>query len=276
MPGKQSANANNLLALMVVGAFILTMVAAGITIWKRKKAETPPVKVQKTQPMTIENRPVIEYPDENTTEQATQLTEDRKASLGIENGVDLIVKSDEALKIGDAIVPMKEILDRIKLKRGDILESDIGQSALAALRQPPKNGAEDAYGIYVVQPNDNIWNIHFKFLQDYFRNRGISLSPASDEAASDGTSSGVGKLLKFSENMVYIYNVRDRKLDMDLNVIHPLTKLVVFDMGRVFSLLEQIDYERVNRIEFDGDIIWIPAKQKRQSIWCAPTCTISH
>ena len=100
-----------------------------------------------------------------------------------------------------------------------------------------------------------------KFLQDYFKNRGVSLSPASDEATANGSSSGVGKLLKFSENMVYIYNVRDRKLAVDLNLIHPLTKVVVFDMGRVFSLLDQIDFERVNRIEFDGDIIWIPAKQ---------------
>jgi len=261
MSGKQSVNANNLLALIVVGAFILTMVAAGITIWKRKQAEKAPEKVETTQPMPIQSQPIIEYPDADTTEQATQLTEARKASLGIENGVDLIVKSDEALKIGDVIVPMKEILDRIKLKRGDILESDIVQPPISPVEKAPKNGAADAYGIYVVQPSDNIWNIHFKFLQDYFKNRGISLSPASDEARTNGSSSGVGKLLKFSENMVYIYNVRDRKLAVDLNLIHPLTKLVVFDMGRVFSLLEQIDYERVNRIDFDGDIIWIPAKQ---------------
>ena len=31
-------------------------------------------------------------------------------------------------------------------------------------------------------------------------------------------------------------------------------------MGRVFSLLDQIDYDRVNRIQFDGETIWVMAE----------------
>ena len=112
-----------------------------------------------------------------------------------------------------------------------------------------------------MKADDNIWNIHFRFLKDYFEKRGISLSPISDEATANGYSSGVGKILKFSENMVYVYNVKDHHLDVNLDLIHPLSKVVVFDMGRVFALLDQIDYENVNRIQFDGETLWIPAKQ---------------
>jgi len=120
---------------------------------------------------------------------------------------------------------------------------------------------EDAYGIYIVQAGDNIWNIHFQFLKDYFDHRGIALSPLADEPNRRGSSSGIGKLLKFSENMVYIYNVRERKIDVDLNLIHPLSKIVVFKMKQVFTLLDGIDYGRVNRIQFDGETLWIPANQ---------------
>jgi len=120
---------------------------------------------------------------------------------------------------------------------------------------------EDVYGIHVVLPGDNIWNIHFQFLKDYFDHRGIALSPLADEPDRRGVSSGVGKLLKFSENMVYIYNLRERKVDADLSLIHPLSKVVVFKMKQVFRLLDGIDYDRVNRIQFDGETLWIPANQ---------------
>jgi hypothetical protein len=123
----------------------------------------------------------------------------------------------------------------------------------------PETGGE-AYGIYVVQPLDNVWNIHFKFLQTYFNGKGVSLEATADEPDGKGFSSGVGKILKFSEKMVHIYNLRERRLEFDLNTIQPLTKIVVFNMGQVLSMLEQIDYQKVNRIRFDGETLWIPAE----------------
>lgn len=255
----ESKNANNFLALIVIASFILALIAAGVTFWQRKQQpETPP----DTQPaaVTIEKPNIIEYREDAETNENRELTEQRKASLGIDTGVDLIVKADESLKIGDAVVPMKEVLDRIKLKRGEVIESDLDSSGLADAIF--SNGdVKDIYGIYVVKPDDNIWNIHFHFLKDYFEKRGVVLSPNSDETTSDGFSTGVGKILKFSENMVYIYNIREKKLDIDLNLIHPLTKIVVFDMGKVFALLEQISYGEVNQIQFDGETLWIPTKQ---------------
>jgi len=116
------------------------------------------------------------------------------------------------------------------------------------------------YGIYAVQSKDNVWNIHFNFLKDYFNNRGIRLSPKADKPIGK-KSSGVGKILKFAENMVYIYNIREERVEMNLHQIHPLSKIVVFNLGQVFSVLSQIDYRNINQIEYDGETLWIPAVQ---------------
>ncbi len=116
------------------------------------------------------------------------------------------------------------------------------------------------YGIYAVLPKDNVWNIHFNFLKDYFNNRGIRLSPKADKPIGK-KSSGVGKILKFAENMVYIYNIREDRVEMNLHQIHPLSKIVVFNLGQVFSVLSQIDYRNINQIEYDGETLWIPAVQ---------------
>jgi len=40
-----------------------------------------------------------------------------------------------------------------------------------------------------------------------------------------------------------------------------LSKIVIYNMDRVFALLDAIDYEDVNQIEFDGETIWLPAVQ---------------
>lgn len=115
------------------------------------------------------------------------------------------------------------------------------------------------YGIHVVRPGDNIWNIHFEFLREYFKNKGVLLSPMADEPIREGVSSGVGKILKFSETMVYIYNLRDKELSFDLGLIHPMSKIVVFNMGRALEMLERIDYDNIKEVRFDGENLWIPA-----------------
>ena len=126
-------------------------------------------------------------------------------------------------------------------------------------RQVGAPGGVEAYGIHVVQPGDNIWDIHFRFLREYFEDRGVSLSPVDDEPTAPGRSSGVGRILKFSENMVYIYNLRERQLGTDLDLIHPLSKIVVFNLGRALALLDRIDYRRIDRVRYDGETLWVPA-----------------
>jgi hypothetical protein len=264
MARKDPENQNNLLALAVLFALILALGAAGLTWWlQRQQPETTetPADVESPPRLPVESPPVIEYQDGEASGELQELTDQRKADLGVEESIDLVLKADESLKLGDTIVSMEEILSHIRLKRGDIIENNLNETVLKKTVASTSARGDGVYGIHVVTPGDNIWNIHFRFLKDYFEKRGITLSPKSDEATASGSSSGVGKILKFSENMVYVYNVRDHSLDFDLDMIHPLSKVIVFDMGRVFALLDQIDYENVHRVQFDGETLWIPAKQ---------------
>ncbi len=232
---------------------------AGIAVYfsflsKPSNIPDTPVILERTQPVP-ESSPVIDYNELETDQEMKALMADRKAEFGVDKGIDIIAKPDETLKVGDTTVSMREILDKIRLKEGGIVEDTLNADGTA------DRSYGGTYGIYVVQPADNIWNIHFKFLQDYFKHKGISLSPLSDEPNMNGYSSGVGKVLKFSENMVHIYNLKEKKLDADLDLIYPLNKIIVYNMDRVFSLLDRIDYANVNRIQFDGETLWIPARQ---------------
>lgn len=262
----ESAKVSNRVYIgIVVGALIITALVAGWffrqTGISRTAAEhdaRPPASPSDGAALPVPSQPmVIDYGDLEKNQALNNLMQQRKAQFGVETGVDVIINSDESLKIGGNTVSMREILDKIRLKRGDILEKNLD---LAGMDAPDKTEIE-IFGIYVVQPGDNIWNIHFRFLKDYFSHRNISISPQSDEPDSRGFSSGVGKLLKFSEHLVYVYNITDRRIDVDLNLIQPLSKLVVYNMTQVFALLNQIDYAHVHRIQFDGETLWIPAEQ---------------
>lgn len=217
----------------------------------------PPANPSETVVPIEAPKEVIDYEKLSGDSKANTLNEERKSELGMGKGVDIIAKPEESIKIGDATVPMQTIIDKIRIKQGDIIEKSL--DGKNAGKEEDSSLRARAYGIHVVQPGDNIWNIHFRFLQDYFKAKGVSLAPASDEPNERGLSSGVGKVLKFSENMVHIYNIKEQKLDADINLILPLSKIVVYNMNQVFSLLDQIDTTKVDRIQFDGETLWIQA-----------------
>jgi hypothetical protein len=239
---------------------VIIVLVAGIAVYLgfyKKPPPTPPdgpVAVENTRPV-LKPSPVIDYNELETDQEMKAMMAERKAEFGMDKGIDIIAKPDETIKVGESTVSMREILDKIRLKEGEIVEGTLNEDGT------DERSYSGTYGIYIVQQTDNIWNIHFKFLQDYFRHKGISLSPRSDEPNFKGFSSGVGKVLKFSENMVHIYNLEEKTLDMDLNRIYPLNKVIVYNMDRVFALLDRIDYDNVNRIQFDGETLWIPAEQ---------------
>ncbi len=239
------------IALIVAGVFwhISThdtqhLKAPGEIPSKEKKAriEIPPEKI-------------VDYGqlDKDSDTELNTLMKERKAPYGVDKSIDMIVKSDESIKIGDKTVQMGKILDDLKLKRGEILEKDVeGGTTIKD---------KNEYGIHVVQPEDNIWNIHFRLLKEYYNHKGINVSPLADEPNLRGRSSGVGKILKFSEHMVHIYDVKEDKLEMNLDQIYPLSKIIIYNMTHIFALLDRIDYKAVHRIEFDGETLWLPAEQ---------------
>lgn len=200
-------------------------------------------------------KPQIDYQNLDKDDSLKELMGSRKEDLGIKKSLDMIVTSDETFTVGDNKISMQEILKKSKLKKGEVHVQPIdgGDTSI----QKPKG----KYGIYVVQPNDNIWNIHFNILKEYYENQGINLSPKADEPGKKGLSSGVGKILKFSETMVVIYNMVDGQVTTNIDLLEPLSKVVVYNMDEVFSLLSKINYENINRLQFDGKTIWIPAKK---------------
>ena len=244
----------------VIFGILLIVLVAAVIIMFRKPSETPsvdPASVQGGKPsFSVDQSPVFNYNDMEDNPELKGMMEDRKAKYNIDNGIDMVVKADESVKIGDMTIRMSDIIEKARLKSGEIVETDVA----AGPDSDTSSAIKTEYGIYVVQPADNIWNIHFKLLKNYFERKGANLSPRADEPGSDGTSSGIGKLLKFSEKMVYIYNINDETIDSEINIIQPLSKIVVYNMKDIFDFLEQIDYAQVNQIQFDGETLWLPAE----------------
>ena len=236
---------SNSLKILIVCA-VAAVTATGLWLWQKQNKAHLPGQIAEKAP--VKPQPVINY------NKLQDITKKRKAKYGLKKGVDIIVRSDESFKVGKLTVSMQEIRDKIRLKSGDIIEKDIKPGKIT-------DDAIEEFGIYVVHPGDNLWAIHFKFLKDYFDQKNIAISPLADEPDRFGYSSGVGKLLKFSEKTVCIYNLKKKKLDVDINLIFPLSKIVVYNMSRIFALLNHIDYQYVNKIQFDGETIWIPADQ---------------
>lgn len=244
---------------LIVAACLALAIAAVLVYLSLQPAQhiEPREEIPSTeqeQRVQIPPEKVVDYGKlkEDSDKDLNELMKQRKAPYGVDESIDMIVKSDESIKVGEKTVRMKKILDDLKLTRGEILEA-----SLEGETETDKND----YGIYVVQPNDNIWNIHFRLLKDYYSHKGIEVAPLADEPDPQGRSSGVGKILKFSENMVHIYNLRENRLETNLDQIYPLSKIVIYNMTHIFALLDRIDYKDVHRIEFDGETLWLPAEQ---------------
>ena len=251
MPKKPVKKANKVIGVVVIAMVLVGAFAGYRFLMKRASKPETQKGADKIQiPSNME--PVIDYNKIEKDKELMALMQQRKAQYGVNKGVDIIAQSNESIKIGDSTVSMQEILEKIRLKSGDIVEKNI------KTQDAPANEKLASFGIHVVQPGENIWNIHFTFLKDYFDHKGVQLSPRSDEPLQGGSSSGIGKILKFSEHTVNIYNIREHKLDVNLNLIFPLTKVVVYNMDQIFAFLDLIDYKHVNRIQFDGETLWMP------------------
>jgi hypothetical protein len=264
MPNPTTGKKSRALVLIVLAGLVLLAVLAGVRLLTQPAGQPPaPAGSTDTARTAPPGQPgadaapgaVIDYSKLGSDEALKAMMAERKEALQVGEGIDIIARSDETLKIGENKVSMREIQDQIKLQLGEISEQNLGPDG------KPVPGKVELYGVYVVQPGDNLWNIHFRFLQDHFRRHGVELARTADEPNQKGYSSGVGKLLKFSENVVYIYNLKDRQFSDNLNLLEPQTKIVVYKMDRVFDLLQQINYQHLDRIAFDGDTLWVTTGQ---------------
>jgi hypothetical protein len=94
------------------------------------------------------------------------------------------------------------------------------------------------YGVRHVRPAENVWSIHHAMIREYFARRGIILPKDADMPAPDGRSSGIGKLLKFIEGAVYVYNLDQRRFEKDLGSLQPYSIVVFFKISDFFAALD--------------------------------------
>jgi len=256
MPRQQSRPGKT--AIIAGCAAIAVLVIAGLIYMAvvRDDKEKPAHAVIKAK-IPPKSGSVIDFGKLEKESELDKTMQARKEEYGVKDSVDMIVKSDESIKVGGNTVSMEEIIDKVRLKKGGFIEKDL-EWGKDSENRPGKN--KEGFGIYVVQPGDNIWNIHFRLLKEFFEKRGVELPPLSDESGKNGASSGVGRILKFSENMVYIFNLESRRLETNIHLIHSLSKVVVYRMDEVFALLDQIDFGKVSNIRFDGETLWIPSE----------------
>ena len=244
--GKKSA--------VVIGLGSLVLFLAALCFWavidKNYGRTQLPVAPPAPERIPIRQSPVIDYNRIDKNAELRDLMKSRKAQYGMDAGVDMIAKPDETLKVGNSVVPMKEIVNKIRLDQLRVVSDDPLPS--------DEVHSDDAYGIYVVRPGDSIWKIHYHLLQGFFEQKGISIPWWSDEPLRNGKSSGVARILKYSESMVSIYNIKERKVETDLNHLEPNNKIAVFNIAQTLGRFQQIDYQQINRVRFDGKELRIP------------------
>jgi hypothetical protein len=179
---------------------------------------------------------------------------ERHKAFGLMNSIDHIVRKDEPFEVAGKEWTIAELLQNMQPGSSQtpvlpfIQESEIGSS----IRKPitGDHSSPEYYAVRVVLLGENLWNIHFAVIQEYLARRSIILAPRSDEPLADGSSSGVGRLLKFIESVVSVYNLDTKRSESNLNSVQPHHIIVFFKISDLFSALDQLQPEDLQRLRY--------------------------
>jgi hypothetical protein len=184
-------------------------------------------------------------PGQDSSEQ-----QERRASMGLDKSLDVVIRSDENVMIGEMKIPAAELERQLALYRGEISEQAL----------EPGQGQLSAWGIHLVRPGDNLWRIHLNLLGEYMASRGVTLAVGADQPLRSGYSSDLGKMLKFAEHMVGVFNLETRQMSHDLNLLEPGEKIVVFNLSEIFRQMENVDLRDLRGLIYDGRVLIFPQK----------------
>ncbi len=187
-----------------------------------------------------------------TLEPKKEEIEVRKKELGLSKSIDVVLKPGEQAEIKGTVINPHEVVKQKEIEEGKIIEEKLSSGDNSS-----QNKEEELYGIHVVRKGENLWNIHFGLIKDYLASQGIKIPDNADEPYENGRSSGVGKLLKFAENMVLVYNIKQKKSRRNINIIHPGEEVVIFKINSIFKMLKGIDFKQLDYIVFDGRRIYL-------------------
>jgi hypothetical protein len=175
---------------------------------------------------------------------------ERKQPFGIKRSLDAVVRTDESIDVKGTVIPVAELERKIVVEqRGEVLEKPLDRPAQVS-----------AWGVYVVRKGDNLWEVHFRLLTDYLKSQGVELDEDADMPQPSGYSSGVGKVLKFAENMVGVYNLKTGKMHHNLDLIEPGEKVVIYNLSEIFEMLSKIDPHDLSGVEYDGRVLFFPKR----------------
>ncbi|MFH1057715.1 MAG: hypothetical protein V1797_03415 [Pseudomonadota bacterium] len=249
---------------------VLAVALAGIIFWGANQEEAgPPAQAGKPgagqaakdakapaipPPAPSQQGPVVDVtpsePGQPAYAPEAKEQSERKQPYGLDKSVDAVVRSDESIRLGDKEVSVQELERRLVVEqRGDVLE------------KPLKGGKITAWGVYAVRPGDSLWKIHYALLREYMASRGYDLPLRSDQPVASGLSSGVGKILKFAEHMVGVYNLKTGHMTRDLDLLEPGQKVVVFNLSEIFDQLAQVDPKELSGVMYDGRVLLFPARE---------------
>ena len=132
MPKRPSEISNKSIGIIV--SCIILVAVAGLCLWLKKNAKVTTQNMPEKVHTPATGETVIDYNNIEKDKALIALMQKRKAEYGIEKGVDIITKSDESFKIGDSTVSMQEILDKIRIKSGDIVEKDLKSNKMDSMK----------------------------------------------------------------------------------------------------------------------------------------------
>ncbi len=255
----------------VLVLLFLAAALAGVMIWgeTHKQAQPPePAAHQPTGPSAKPDQPhAIAPPPPSAQGKVVDVTPaeqgqppippsreqaQRKQPYGLEKSVDAVVRSDESIRLGDKQVPVQELERKL-----------VVESRGALLDKPLDGGKVSAWGVHAVRPGDSLWTIHYGILREYLASRGFKLPQQADQPTNAGLSSGVGKVLKFAEHMVGVYNLKTGHMTRDLDLLEPGQKVVVFNLSEIFDQLAQIDPKDLSGVMYDGRVLLFPQAHEK-------------
>ena len=275
------------IAAGVVVAILIINFIFGFWPFSRSAAPPPSPAALGTRSVSLAppESPVIDYGkiEQKSDKPLNELIVERKEKFGLSDSVDMVVSMDESIRVGDETVPLREILAEIDLQREalgeeppappeslspaespEIVEENLTAKPTIGTTISRKVNTPDSkpvtyYGVYVVRPGDNLWDIHFTFLRDYFNHRNVRISPMADEGRDgQGRSTGVARVLKYAETMVHIFNMKTRQLDQNLDMLEPQEKVVIFNLTNLHRILGSIPDGDLDSVRFLGRDLIVP------------------
>jgi len=230
---------------LITAVILITTITALVAVnYVSKKTPSEISQDQIKKEIKISNKAMISVKDSEDL----KLMEERKKEYGVDQGLDMVLKSDESAEINGQVIDLKSIEEKDLILKGNVISND--------LKINEKTKPRD-YGIYIVKKGDNLWEIHFRLLKELFKKKGISLSESADEPVNGGYSSGIGKILKFSEETVSIYSLKTGEITYDINTLEPEGRVIIYKMTEIAELLNDISLNNINNVVFDGKNLWI-------------------